>query len=100
MLSCSKMTVILEQQKESGLSVRRFCSNEGIAPSTYYYWQNKLRKDDSVGRIIPLLVWGLGSSVFTASTEKSNPDMDHTPVDIICPNGTTLRIRKALDFGH
>jgi len=52
MLSSSKMAVILERQKESGLSVKSFCTNEGIAPSTFFYWQKKLRTEGPGGRVI------------------------------------------------
>jgi hypothetical protein len=32
------------RQRESGLTVKEFCSNEVIAPSTFYHWQKKLKK--------------------------------------------------------
>ena len=92
------MAVIIERQKESGLSVKSFCINEGIAPSTFFYWQKKLSKEDTGGRFIPLLVRAPGSSVFPASAEKSTPGMDHTPLEITYPNGTTLRVRQTLDL--
>ena len=98
MLSSSKMAVLLERQKESGLSVKSFCSNEGIAPSTFFYWQKKLRKEDTVGRFIPLLVRAPGSAVCPASVQKLTPGMDNTPLEITYPNGTTLRIRQTLDL--
>ena len=98
MLSSSKMVVLLERQKESGLSVRSFCSNEGIAPSTFYYWQKKLRKDTGSGRFIPLLVRAAGSASCPASVHQPVPDMENTPLEIAYPNGTTLRIRQTLDL--
>jgi hypothetical protein len=98
MLSSSKMAVLLERQKESGLSIKSFCSNEGIAPSTFYYWQKKLRKEDSGGRFIPLLVRAPGSVACPASGQMPAPGMDNTPLEITYPNGTTLRIRQTLDM--
>ena len=92
------MAVLLERQKESGLSIKSFCSNEGIAPSSFYYWQRKLRKEDSGGRFIPLLVRAPGSVACPASGEKPAPGMDQTPLEITYPNGTTLRIRQTLDL--
>ena len=48
---------LLIRQKESGLSVRDFCSNEGIAPSTYYYWLKKHNKNLARPKeFIPLVV--------------------------------------------
>ena len=92
------MAVLLERQKESGLSVKSFCSNEGIAPSSFYYWQRKLRKEDNGGRFIPLLVRAPGSVSCQASGQMPAPGMDHTPLEITYPNGTTLRIRQTLDM--
>ena len=92
------MVVLLERQKESGLSVRSFCSNEGIAPSTFYYWQKKLRKEDSGGRFIPLLVRAPGSVACPASGQRLAPGAENTPLEILFPNGTTLRIRQTLDL--
>ncbi len=92
------MAVLVERQKESGLSVKSFCSNEGIAPSTFFYWQKKLLKEGTVGRFIPLHVRVPGSIACPASTEKSTPGTDNTPLEITYRNGTTLRIRQTLDL--
>ncbi|MRR24284.1 hypothetical protein EG830_15035 [bacterium] len=98
MLSSSKMAVLIQRQKESGLSVRSFCSNEGIAPSTFYYWQKKFRKGDTGGRFIPLLVRAPGSASCPASGQRPAPGADNTPLEILFPNGTTLRLRQTLDL--
>ena len=98
MLSSSKMAVLLERQKESGLSVKSFCSNEGIAPSTFFYWRKKLRKEDTGGRFIPLLVRAPGSAVCPTSGQGHASCMDNTALEITYPNGTTLRIRQTLDL--
>ena len=34
----------LRTRRESGLTVRAWCSDNGINEKTYYYWQNKLRQ--------------------------------------------------------
>lgn len=39
----SKILAILEKHKESGLTVIDFCSNEGIAPATFYNWKKNIR---------------------------------------------------------
>ena len=36
-------TQIMHRKRESGLSAKAFCENEGIHESVYYYWQQKLR---------------------------------------------------------
>lgn len=98
MLNSSRYTELLERKKESGLSVKGFCSNEGIAPSTFYYWQKKLRKEAGCGRFIPLLVRTQGSAANPASVQQPVTDMDNTPLEITYSNGTTLRIRQTLDL--
>jgi len=35
---------ILQERKESGLSVRAFCKNAGFHENNYFYWQRKLRE--------------------------------------------------------
>jgi len=36
-------TQIMHRKRESGLSAKVFCKNEGIHENVYYYWQKKLR---------------------------------------------------------
>lgn len=35
---------IFRERSESGLSVRSWCSKNGVHEKTYYYWQRKLRE--------------------------------------------------------
>ncbi len=98
MLNSSKISGLLERQKESGLSVKSFCSNEGIAPSTFYYWQKKFRNEAAGGRFIPLLVRAQGSGAYAVSGQQPAPGKDNTPLEITYPNGTTQRIRQTLDL--
>ncbi|MBQ9234488.1 MAG: hypothetical protein IJ167_10725 [Lachnospiraceae bacterium] len=36
---------IIKEQKQSGLTVKDWCSQNGITKDSYYYWQQKLRKE-------------------------------------------------------
>ena len=36
---------VFEQHAESGLSIRRFCQEDGISQSTFYAWRKKLSKE-------------------------------------------------------
>ena len=36
---------IIKEQKQSGLTVNVWCSQNGITKDSYYYWQQKLRKE-------------------------------------------------------
>jgi len=98
MLSSSKMTAFLERQKESGLSIKSFCSNEGIAPSTFYYWQKKLRKESTCDRFIQLHVRAPGTATCPVSGQQPAPGIENTLLEITYRNGTTLRVRQTLDL--
>jgi len=98
MLDHSKFTELLQRQKGSGLSVRGFCSNEGIAPSTFYYWQKKLRAGSNGHRFIPLVVQTQKLAAHTSPGQPVGTGTDSAPLEICYPNGTTLRIKQNLDL--
>lgn len=89
---------LLERQKGSGLSVRGFCSNEGIAPSTFYYWQKKLRVASDGHRFIPLVVQTQKLAAHMSAEQSIGTGTDSAPLEICYPNGTTLRIKQNLDL--
>jgi len=85
---------------DSGLSVREFCSNEGIAPSTFYYWRKKLHGKNS-GRendFIPLLVKSPGDGISRGSTCSEISTNRDSLIELVYPNGTMLRIKNDLDL--
>jgi len=92
------MTELLGRQKESGLSVRSFCSNEGIAPSTFYYWKKKIFRETPGQRFIPLVVQTPGSAAYPTPSWTDSPRMADSTLEISYPNGTTLRIKQTLDL--
>jgi ssDNA-binding Zn-finger/Zn-ribbon topoisomerase 1 len=103
MINESKILDLIKRQKETGLNITTFCANEGIPKSSYYYWRKKLNRDPEK-RFIPLLV---NSTAATMSVQSKNyireEDEHHTtcdafPMEITYPNGTTLRIKHALDL--
>jgi hypothetical protein len=98
MLNRSKVSDLVERQKGSGLSIRGFCSNEGIAPSTFYYWKKKISQDQDGHRFIPLVVQSPGSVASTTTHRPGNNVVENTPLEIIYPNGTALRIRHTIDL--
>ena len=93
-----KFTRLIERQKESGLSVKMFCTNEGIAESTFYYWQKRIRNEAGEKRFIPLVVnpAGTGLQKFT-QTETDHPQKySDNHFEITYPNGITLRVKTEL----
>lgn len=37
------MFALIEEQQQSGLTIKAFCEQKGIAPHSYYYWNKKYR---------------------------------------------------------
>jgi len=101
----SSFQELLIRRKESGLTVRDFCSNEGIHESTYYYWANKLNKKAAQPKeFIPLLV----SNQFPALKKNqlsrlvpagSEPDhLGNIQMEFVFPNGTRLLVRNQVEL--
>lgn len=42
--SLKKWLEIIKDQCASGLSALAYCKREGIANTTFYYWQNQIQK--------------------------------------------------------
>lgn len=93
MLSESKFLELYRRQQESGFTVKDFCSNEGIAESTFYYWRKKLRKNSVAQDFIPLVVKP-SKSPLVPNYAKSHPlvqepgEMDDVLLELVYPNGT------------
>lgn len=95
---------LLLRHKESGLTVRDFCSNEGVPPATYYYWKNKLKKKSlRPTEFIPLFAGNHMPAQRKNLLSRSNPitqeidQQDNILLEFIFPSGTRLIIRNQLD---
>jgi len=47
MITEQAFKTIYDDFLESGLSVRSYCTNQGMSEAKFYYWQKKLRKEPS-----------------------------------------------------
>ena len=47
---------ILDQQKESNLSIKQFCIDNEISYQTLYYWSKKLSESEVTTKIHPIIV--------------------------------------------
>jgi len=102
----SKFLEVYRRQQDSGLSVREFCSNEGMAPSTYYYWYKKTKHKRGKQEFIPLVV--KPSAPVPAQDYVSKPPLvresgdtgEGMLLEVEYPNGTRLRIKQDLDLTH
>jgi hypothetical protein len=102
----SKYLEIYRRHQESGLTTKEFCSNEGIAESTYYYWFKKTRYKRANQEFIPLVVkpsQTFSSQDLTKSQKRQQGNRDEDDgvlLEVEYPNGTKLRIKQDLDLVH
>ena len=92
---------LLKRQKESGLSIRDCCANEGITPSTFYYWLKKNKTKESQPKIFLPLTPG-GAEQLTV--HKKNRSLEYIPsasetgapalLELVFPNGTFLKLNQ------
>jgi hypothetical protein len=102
MINESKILELIKRQKETGLNITAFCSNEGIPKSSYYYWRKRVNREPD-NSFIPLLVNSTQAPMIRPSKNNQEQQGPHTsgddfPMEISYPNGTTLRIKHALDL--
>jgi len=89
---------LVAEQKESGLTILDFCSNHGIAPSTFHYWKKKLSKKSDRKDFIPLIVKPSGSDLPEGSTCSEIATGKEAILEVVYPNGTLLRLKHDLDL--
>ena len=98
-----KFVELYQRQKESGLTVKEFCSNEIIAPSTFYYWQKKIKNRKGFPGFIPVVVNSApaishGNLLDKTITPVIGQTNDSTHIEIEFPNKTIVRIKSELDL--
>ena len=107
MISEAKFIELLNRQQECGLNVKAFCTNEGIAKSTFYYWSKKLKRKENAKGFIPLVVKPERTFIkqkhYKALPEANAYDKTQTAADdyfleVVYLNGTKLRIKGDLDL--
>ncbi|QGY47706.1 IS66 family insertion sequence element accessory protein TnpB [Maribellus comscasis] len=97
---------IYHRQQKSDLSVKDFCSNEGIKESTFYYWRKKLAGKGQIKNFIPLVVKNStppvkpgypNGSLRTCTPEATNDDF---LLELVYTNGIKLRIKNDIDLAR
>lgn len=80
MNKAEKMYALVEQYRNSSLSLSAFSQTHGIKPSTFSYWVQKKRKMESkdTGKFIPVIAQAEGTG--------------YKKFEIIYPNGVRLRL--------
>lgn len=101
----SRFSELIRLQQDSGLTVKEFCSNEGIVHSTFYYWRKKLQGSGRKNAFIPLIVKSALSPQGTRNVSRRNHPPspgteDHVLLELVYPNGTLLRIKDDMDLAQ
>ena len=102
MINESKIQELIKRHKETGLTIKAFCVNEGIPKSSYYYWRKRVNREPA-NRFIQLRVNSTqapmnGPSRYNQEQQDQQSSGDAFPMEINYPNGTTLRIKHPLDL--
>ena len=94
---------LYKEYQDSGFNVLDFCSNQGMAPSSFYYWKKKLgdNNEDLPKRFVPLVIdsFKAGERVLTnrININTSYNGSSSAPIEFVFPNGTKMIIREAVD---
>jgi len=97
---------LYQRQKESGLSVKEFCSNELIAPATFYRWKKILKAKNRLPDFIPIVLENRITAEPQVQHEGSKAPPVHSDsntgpiIEIEYPNKTIVRIKKEIHLGH
>jgi transposase len=78
----------LRKQKASGLSVREFCQQAGLAESAFYYWRREIERRDREGN-------GVGKPAFVA-VEVRTPTQA-SAIEVTLTSGHVVRVRGGFD---
>lgn len=97
-------TDIYVRFRESGLTVRDFCQNECINEAKFYYWQKRLKSQESFrdnpSGFVPLVIHpGTPIKRDVSYPPRSPIVASSSAYEIIYPNGVTLRLPVSTDFG-
>ena len=86
----TEAAVMIEHRQSSGLSVHAFCASENINPATYYYWQQRLRMNES--RETPMLI--------PISIEKPGQRnvINLANLELLYPNGVRLSVPQGSEI--
>lgn len=108
MMTAQKFQEIYSEYLESGLGVKDFCNNEGMRPSKFFYWQNKLKDllPPKKG-FVPLLLGREYKSSNLPVSPKATPlpanqSLQQPPESPSCeisyPNGVSLKLKGCNDI--
>lgn len=103
-MTLSTFEKLFQEYQESGLNVKDFCSNQGFAPSTFYYWKKQLGEASrhQLESFVPLVFDSnlpvASRRTIQAPINSSGISGNHAPIEFVFPNGTKMMIRDKADM--
>jgi len=93
--------LVIQEQRQSGLSVRTFCQAEGVSVPSFYAWRKKIEKRDAAQpcdaadehtRLIPVDIVEADHDVAAEACSHGSP----RGLEIVTPGGFTLRCGQSI----
>jgi transposase-like protein len=78
----------IKQQAESGLSVRAWCSQQGVTESAFYWWRRELARRDTEGQV---------SSFASVHVTEDRSERDDPQIEIVLSDGRCIRMHGSVD---
>jgi hypothetical protein len=94
---------VIERQRASGLSIRKFCQSEAISEARFHWWQRQVRPATSASKpsISPKTVKSAlparSSAARFLPVEVVASAVETPTVEVVLPGGTLVRIRPGTD---
>lgn len=86
-MTAERWTVLIAQQRSSGMSIEAFCRRHHLAISTFFAWRGKLKDQDA--------------PAFVELTREPEPCDDDapafSPIELVLPGGVVLHVREGFD---
>jgi len=106
MLTERQFKDIYNRYQSSGLTIRSFCTNEGINEAKFYYWKKRLQGfSPGCFGFIPVkvegshgLAQGGDTPVNPVFSSQSNVEKSNGSYEITYPNGTRLKFTGDADY--
>jgi transposase-like protein len=82
--------LVLDEHRNSGMSIKAFCAQQGVSEPAFYAWRRKLQSrgasSDPPGKLVPVTV-----------VDDHRPELrDPSQVQIVTPAGFVLRVSASL----
>jgi transposase-like protein len=103
-MTLSTFKQLFQEYQESSLNIKDFCANQGLAPSMFYYWRNKLEKTShqQPSSFIPLVFDSnqpaTEKRTIQASIKSSHTPGNNAPIEFEFPNGTKMVLRDNINM--